>query len=309
MSFAGERFTEYLPTAEQANALQLEWSKLHRAGLKPVVRHADELELLRDFASMLLTRKRTTVSRKTKRRLRKRSLEWWERILEPWMFGELAGHELALLRRNRVEDLILARAADAPKAAADELVGLKAVLRLAKSRGVRFDETILDIDPVARVRRERQVIGAAELVLLAVCAPVYARQMLLFKGTVGLRIDELFTLTDDRVFLDDAAILIPADLCKEGVEKWIELTAEEVQVARAAVLARAPGARHLFPTKTGLTWHGRYGEFDRLVWAKAVRRAAERWRAERGFDETAETPFGRIVDGEVDWLEPHDLRA
>jgi integrase len=125
--------------------------------------------------------------------------------------------------------------------------------------------------------------------------------MLLFKGTVGCRIDELFTLTDDRVDLVAGEIFIPADLCKEAVDKWIALTAEEENLLREQLLARAAGTRYVFPTKTGLTWHGRYGSFHRLVWAKATRRAAERWREVQGVEEAAPTPF--------DELEPHDLRA
>jgi integrase len=123
--------------------------------------------------------------------------------------------------------------------------------------------------------------------------------MLLFKGTVGNRIGELFTLTEDRVDLADRSILIPAELCKEGIEKAIDLTIEEAALLRQQLLARPPGTPLVFPTKTGRPW--RYGDFHKLVWSKAIRRAAKVWREERRLGENDPTPF--------DELEPHDLRA
>lgn len=292
-------YVEACPTPEQANARILELREMRKLGLLPSAAPADLP--LAAAAQALLDRKRVNVSRKTKRKLRDRGLQWWERILRPWLTGELAPIPLRLLTRDRVEDIYLARVAEAPTTANFELAGLKAALRLALERGAKFDHRILALQSVPVERRRRQAISLAELDLLADVAPDYARSMLLFLGTVGNRISELFTLTTDRVSLDEGWIFIPAELNKEGVDKWIDLMPDEVAILRRQLLARAPGSRFVFPTKTGLTWEGRYGDFHRMVWAKAARRAAAVWRQERELDEEAPTPF--------DGLTPHDLRA
>jgi integrase len=93
--------------------------------------------------------------------------------------------------------------------------------------------------------------------------------------------------------------LIPADLCKEGVDETIDLTAEEVTLLREQLLARAAGTSLVFPTKTGRPW--RHYQFLRLVWYKARERAADVWREQERFAATAPTPF--------DGVQPHDLRA
>ena len=46
-----------------------------------------------------------------------------------------------------------------------------------------------------------------------------------------MRSGELFTPTDDRVDLDGAAVFVPAELCKVGVDKRIPLP-EEVDLLR-----------------------------------------------------------------------------
>jgi hypothetical protein len=84
----------------------------------------------------------------------------------------------------------------------------------------------------------------------------------------------------------------------------------DVILGRAAVAAKAArdepyGLKAtlryalVFPTKTGRPWC--YGDFHKLVWSKATRRAASRWREGRGLGEDAPTPF--------DELEPQDLRS
>src|SRR5262249_5278014 len=138
-----------------------------------------------------------------------------------------------------------------------------------------------------------------QLELMAAKAPEYARGLLLYTGTAGHRIGEVFTLTEDRVDLAEATVFVPAHLNKEGVDKVVDLTPEEVSVLRAQLLSRAPGTSLVFPTKTGRPW--RHFQFLRLVWYKARDRAAEAWRETEGLHEDAPTPF--------DGLQPHDLRA
>jgi integrase len=103
--------------------------------------------------------------------------------------------------------------------------------------------------------------------------------------------------------LRSCVLLLPAlrraALCKEGTDKWIDLTGEEVMLVREQLLARAPGTPLLWPTRTGKPW--RHFQFLRLVWYKARERAAAAWREQHGLPDEAETPF--------DGIQPHDLRA
>lgn len=316
--FGEVRHTEMCVTADEANARVLELRKLRAAGLIPSAAPAEQR--LRQACEALLARKSATVSRKTKRELRPRGVEWWVRVTRPWREGEYAEVPLSLLRRSSIEDTFLARAKLTAKTAVDELYGLKASLRYAGERGAMFDQAILTIEPVARVKRQRHALAADELSFLARYAPDYAQRFVLFKGVVGNRIMELFTLTEDRVDLNGATIFIPAGLCKEGVDKLIDLASGERALIREQLLARAPGTPLVFPTKMGRPWS--YGQFHRLVWSKTVTRASDAWRDEHRLDATASTPFEwQLLDDRgapryddyglpvLDRLEPHDLRA
>jgi integrase len=298
LSFNGQPYIETgFATEEDAIARRAELVKLRTAGLTPAAAPAEMT--LAAAAEKLLIRKRTTVSRKTKRRLRASGIEWWERATRPWREGPFADLPLSLLRRDSIEDAHLERIAVAPKAGRDELDALKATLRHAAGRGARFDLAILEIERPALTPRTRLALDVAELELLADVAPDYARRLLLFAGTVGLRIGEMFTLTDDRIDLAAAEVFIPAALNKEGEDKWVALTPEEVTLLREQLLARAPGTPLVFPTKTGRPW--RHFQFLRLVMHKARDRAAAAWLEQRGLPESASTPFDR--------LQPHDLRS
>lgn len=295
----GRRITEAgFRTADAANARALELRAMRAAGVAPATRSKEQL-VLREAAESLLVRKRTAISRKTKRRLRDSGIEWWDRATRPWREGRYALVPLSLLRRDLIEDDMLDRAAKHPKTARDELNGLKAILRYAGARGASFDPALLTIEPIPAVKRRRRALSVEQLELLASVAPEYAQRMLLFLGTTGLRIGESFSLTDDRVDLAEAVIFIPEHLCKEGVDKWVDLMHEEVTLLREQLVARATSTPLVFPTKTGLSW--RHFQFLRLVWYKARSRAAAAWRAQGGFALEWETPF--------DDLTPHDLRA
>jgi len=124
--------------------------------------------------------------------------------------------------------------------------------------------------------------------------------------------------------LRERTIFIPWNLCKEGRDKIIDLTTHECTILREQLMARAVGTDLVFPSKTGKSWSGKskYGDWHRLVWSKAVRRASAEWRRQYGLGDAAPTPFEAQVadsDGEprfddrglpqLDALEPHDLRA
>ena len=75
--------------------------------------------------------------------LRPRSMEFYEQKAKVWK--PLRGVRVSALRRAQVEDFIVARAAEHPRSALDELQFLKRVLREARDRGQRVDEAVLRI--------------------------------------------------------------------------------------------------------------------------------------------------------------------
>lgn len=301
MRFGAHRHTETgFPTADAANARVIVLKAMRDAGLVPT--QAPRELTLQEAAEALLARKRTAVSRKTKRPLRASGIAWWERATRPWREGQFARLPLSLLSFDRVEDAILDRAAEAAKTARDEQDALKAILRYAAQRGAGgagFDQRLLTMERIQVASRQRVALSVDELDLLVAHAPEYGRRMLLFAGTTGMRIGELFSLDDSRVDLAGRTVFVPAALCKEGADKVIDLTFEEVAILREQLLARALGTSLVFPTKTGRPW--RHFQFLRLVWYKARSRAAAAWRDQQGLPEDAETPFTGI--------QPHDLRA
>ena len=312
MRFGAYRHTETrFSTADAANARAITLRAMRDAGLVPT--QAPQELTLCEAAEALLVRKRTTVSRKTKRPLRASGIEWWGRATRPWREGPFAKLPLSLLRSDQVEDAILARAAGTAKTARDEQDALKAILRYAAQRGGGFDQRLLTMERIQVTPRQRVALSVHELDLLAAHAPEYGRRLILFDGTIGMRIGEVFTLDDSRVDLAGRTVFVPAALCKEGVDKVIDLTPEEVAILREQLLARAPGTSLVFPTKTGRPW--RHFQFLRLVWYKARLRASEAWREREGLPEHADTPYlwragidaqgGPVIHG----VQPHDLRS
>lgn len=296
LSWDGQPYIETgLPTAAKANARILVLREMRDSGEpRPAAPGAGGDRTLGDATEAFLARKRVSGRG---RKLRTRGLEHWTRACKPWLEGDHATTPLPLLRRQTIEPTILTRAAAAPTSARNELQALKAVLRYAADPDV--DQSILTIEPIAVDPRTRRALTVDELELLADSSPEYARRMLLLLGTTGLRIGEAFTLTDDRLDLKAGTATVTAELAKERLAKAVALDMEEIALLREQLLARAPGTRLVFPTRTGRGW--RYGQFHKLVWAKACRRAGEAWREQHGLDETDPTPF--------DDLTPHDLRS
>jgi integrase len=319
MRFGAYRHAEIFSDLDRANARILELKALRNNHLLPA--SAPEDPMLAEIADILLKRKASRISPKTGRRLRETTIAWWRRIVQPWS-DEFGTVRVSQLRLSAVEDIIGELALTAIPEANARLTGIKAILRLAESRGATVDRSILALEEFPHTPRERVALSAEQLEFFAARAPEHGRRMLLFKGTVGCRWSELTTLVDDRFDADERTIFIPAGLCKEAADKTIDLTVEEVQLVRDQMLTRVPGASHIFCTATGLTWKGRYGEWHRKVWAKAVTRASRDWRAIRDLEDDGDTPFEwrlrdegnePIVDDDCkpvfDRLEPHDLRA
>lgn len=333
------RVVEYFATVDEANARALDLDRRRRAGLPPYDADAGD-STLAEACAALLKRKRADG-------LTRRGIEHWERSLTPWRVGAFAELPLSLLRRATLEDALLERWASAPTAARNERQALLAALNYAGDRGASFDLAILRMPPLVVVPRERVALSTLELEWFAARVPPIGRRLVLLQGTVGNRVDELFGAEPGHVRPD--GLYVPAGNCKERAEKTIPLTAEERELvdeqlgglrvvgesSTAGLPAMPPGGPWLFMTagervydtgKVVRTAKGptrwRHAQFDRLVWAPAIRRAADDWRAEHGLGELEPTPFEWWVDpasAPVDgrrrdddgrrWITTHDLRA
>jgi integrase len=216
-------------------------------------------------------------------------------------FGGLLLPQLGLVQ---VEDAIIDRAVEHPNAAKKELEWLKRGLRDARRRGQRFDLALLMIDPIRVASRQGVALDVDQLDRLASWFPEHLAAMAPFMGSVGTRIGETLTLTDDRVDVKRGSIFIPAAQCKENRDKLIELTEDERQLLAEQLLARPTGTPFVFPRLGGGRHHaGPYDDhsyFYEKVWHPARKGAAMEWRQERGLPHGAATVFDRLV--------PHDLR-
>lgn len=98
-----------------------------------------------------------------------------------------------MLRRAKIEDMILERAKKHPRSAKNELEFLKRVLHDAKGRGQRVDEAIFEIPPVKHRPRKGRGLTVAELHELASWFPEHSSRLILLAGQVGCRQNVWFT--------------------------------------------------------------------------------------------------------------------
>lgn len=220
----------------------------------------------------------------------------WEDSLRFWRTGRFSTMPLRVLRRDHLEDELLARAVEHATTARNETQGLKAVLKYAGSRGETFAGNLLTIEDPNVERKPRRALTAEELGWLAAHTDDRQARLVLFAGTVGCRSGELFTLTADRVDLDGRAIEIPAHLCKEKRDKTIDLTAEETELLREQLkLPHRQRSAFVFPRPLGSPWSQR-GHFRTDVWLPALEAADIAWRRER---DTSVSPYPGLTMHEL----------
>jgi integrase len=259
-----------VPTREAAERLELDL-KLRRVGgtasPEPPTRLGDEID---GYLGRL----------QAAGGLRPRSLEFYEHKAKVWK--PLRNVRVSALRRAQVEDFIVARAAEHPRSALDELQFLKRVLRDARDRGQRVDEAVLSIKPVKHTARRGRALTVEQLYELASWFPEHVSRLVLVAGQVGARQAFWFSLTDDMLDLDGGTMPIPAELSKNKREHHVYLTAVEVALLREQLMARAPGTRLVFPTAEGAQWNR--ARFRDRVWLKSVLAAVRHDRDQSGRD-------------------------
>jgi integrase len=186
------------------------------------------------------------------------------------------------------------RRLEAPGQARLDRQALLKVFELAELNGARVDPALrlIPLPPRSRRdnRRRRTILRPDELALLSASTVAYWSEVVHVAGTVGARLREWTTLTDDRVDLDAGTMFIPAEFTKEGRDKTIPLLPDEVRRLRRQLVARAPGTRLVAPKARGSEFTKR-SHFYRLVWEPGLRRAARAWRAARDYGDDVPTPF------------------
>lgn len=201
-------------------------------------------------------------------KLRPQSLKWYRDSLAPWQ--PLRDVLVPSLRRKRVEDHVMKRAAKHPVAAKNELQVCKAALKLAESRGQLVDKAIFDIDPVSHEAAEGQALTVEQLLTLAAWMPERLTRIVLLTGTIGLRWSEAVHLDESMVDFGKRRIVIPRSLNKSRRTKHIPLSDSEIVLVKEQLGLDLSGRPLLFPTLAGKV----YSESGfRKVWFRARKSA------------------------------------
>ena len=198
-----------------------------------------------------------------------KTAEFNERSAKLWQ--PLRPTQVRMLRRAKIEDMILDRAKEHPRSAKNELEFLKRVLHDAKGRGQRVDGAIFEIPPVKHRPREGRSLTVSELHELASWFPEHVSRLILVAGQVGCRQNVWFNLTEEMLDLKSGTLTIPAGLAKRRREHRIYLTDLEVTLLREQLVARAAGTPLVFPTVEGNKWAA--NRFRDRVWVRSVEAA------------------------------------
>jgi integrase len=216
-------------------------------------------------------------------------------------FGPLLLNQIGLVL---AEDAFYNYAAEHPNAAKKSMEWFKRTLRDARRRGQKFDLALLEMDPIRVVSRRGIALDVDQLDRLGSWFPEHLSTMVPLVGSVGLRIGEALGLTDDRVDVKRRRLFIPADLCKEGRDKSIELTDDEAKLLAAQLIERPAGTPFLYPRLGGgrhtVDRYDDHSYFYEKVWHPAREAAAREWRDDHNKSAWDATPYDELV--------PHDLR-
>ena len=206
---------------------------------------------------------------KATRAPRAKTFEFYERSAKFWT--PLRATRVPVLRRAKIEDMILTRAQEHPRSAKNELEFLKRVLHDAKGRGQRVEGAIFEIDPVKHQPRRGRGLTVSELYELASWVPEHVSRLVLIAGQVGARQNVGFNLTEEMLDLRAGTLAIPPELAKRRREHRIYLNEGEISLFREQLLARAVGTSLVFPTVEGNKWAA--NRFRDRVWVRAIEAA------------------------------------
>lgn len=290
------------------------------AGLRylPATDRVDDLPLLA-WGDKLVEAKRTRGGKRGP--LSERGLKFWTDSVRPWA-GELredgerkfssrdglperqrwsaarddqgrllAEFPLSTLSLLDVEPYIDGRAEEARNVAAYEAQGLKAILRFARRHGARFDDRLLELEPIAIPKSTRGLaLTPEQLDFLVERAPEHARGALSLMGTAGFRLSELLSAERGHFDVKTRTLYVPKP--KEQREKIVPLTTSEAKLVARQLIEFPSSSRRIFARIGGTPWR-REGFYDDVLTPARASAIADH-REENRLDEDAPTPFDRI---------------
>lgn len=192
----------------------------------------------------------------------------------------LSGVLMDRLAPAQVDDLVVTLSRRASRQAEIALQLVKMLMRDAKRRGHRIDESILDVSPPRREPREMRFLSWPEVEHLASYASEPFSRMILVAALTGLRQGELFALKAGLVDLASRRLRVEvgavdgqlAPLKTRGSRRSVGLCARA-----AELLEEQMGSER--PNRHGLVWPAPEGgvlhkdNFGARVYRPAVKRA------------------------------------
>lgn len=220
----------------------------------------------------------------------------WTLATRPWREGPLAGRQLRSIGRDELQAVIDARTRTNRTSAHNEGEGLLAVLRHAQGSDVAFAASLLAVEVPRKQRRTRRDLTTVEFDYLIGFADERWARALQLASTLGWRLGEALALERSWVKLDERRILIPLEATKEKRPKQLDLTNEELDLLRSALLdvyqRLGDRTRYVFPRAGGTRWSP--SSFREDVWAPAKRRAMVAWLTELGDHDPAAVVSRRL---------------
>jgi integrase len=153
------------------------------------------------------------------------------------------------LDRAVVEDLIGSVASHAPRRAQKALDLIKAVLKDARARKQRIDQSIFDIPSPRYESRPLRFLTWKQVEELASWMPEHVKRIVLVAALTGMRQGELFALKDEDLHLDEGYLNVVRGKTKNA-ERKVTLADEAVTILREQLLLR-PHTSLVFPNMRG----------------------------------------------------------
>ena len=159
-----------------------------------------------------------------------------------------------------VEDEVTKLARAHPRQAQLVLATVKMVLRDAKRRGQRIQESVFEVSPPRAATRTKRFLTVAEVARLAdACSEPH---LIRFGAYTGLRQGECFALDDSDIDLNLRTVRVRRSAYKGqlGLPKTaagvrtVPLSSRAVQALREQLMSRPPGTDLIFPAPKGGVW-------------------------------------------------------
>lgn len=191
---------------------------------------------------------------------------------------------------NLLDELYVKVGYEHPRTAVIVAQTVKMVLRAAKVRGQRVNVEAIDVKAPRYSTGDKIFLTREEVEGLADASDdARLANIIRFAALTGLRLNEIFSLTDMDVTLGDRAVVVRKSKTKAG-ERTVPLIEEAREVIRAQRANRPNMSTYLFPAPMG-------GKQNKDNFSRSFRKLREKMpvghplRYVEGEDENAQMPF------------------